>query len=113
MGYRQVRPAVLAYLTKNTNRPVHVDAIAEATGLTKDQVRGCMAGMIRNGDKGITTVNRATVWVFNPVPEPEPTTDPSAPVDFTGELFECVGHTRTGIILRGPSGSLYRATEME
>jgi len=100
----------MAYLLKHAGKPISALDMVRDTGLSLEQVQGQMRYIIADGHP-VTVITRAQLWKYDPEPETE--TEPE-PEDVTGELFECIGRTRSGVpILRDGHGVLYLARVMD
>jgi hypothetical protein len=109
-GMQPVRSIILKVLTDLHGKPVHCDTIVARTDLSPVQVKAGMNHMIKDG-LPVEVIQPANVWIFRPDPAE---TESTAPSNRTGELWEVIGHAKSGaIILRDENGTLYRATEME
>ena len=100
----------MSVLTDMAGKPVHLDTIVKRTDLTKTQVQAAMNHAVKDG-LPITVISKATVWRLDALPE---SLKEDQPDNRTGEVWEVVGHTKSGmVLLRDEDGILYRATEME
>ncbi len=105
-----VRAMCLKVLTDLAGKPVHVDTLMERTNLSAVQIKAAMNHAVKDG-LPIKVISTATVWQFAGTVEPLKDDEPD---NRTGELWEVVGHTKSGMVmLRDEVGILYRATEME
>jgi hypothetical protein len=106
-----VRSIILKVLADLAGKPVHIDTIVQRTNLKPVQVKAGMNLAIKDG-LPIKVIQPANVWVFNP--EPEAPTESNTPANRTGEVWEVIGHAKSGApLLRDENGTLYRATEVE
>lgn len=104
-----VRASCLKVLTDLVGQPVHVDTIVERTNFTPTQVKASLNHMVKDG-LPIEVINKSVVWKFVGEVETEAT---AAPANRVGELWEVVGHVKSGILIRDESGVIYVAKEME
>lgn len=105
-----IRPIVVAYLLKHAGKPVTALDMARDTGLTLEQIQGQMRYIIADG-LPVQVITRAQIWKYEPESETAPEPEPE---DVTGELFECIGRTRSGTpVVRDGNGVLYLAQVMD
>lgn len=124
MGHRvPVRAKLVEFWMNNPRKPVNVDKIAEAIGMTREQVQVGMNNMMSNNVlPGIRRIVAGHTWSYEPESVPErpaestrTQTPASTPRRRRGapRTFEEVGETRDGaLIIKGSNGALYRAEEL-
>lgn len=110
MGSSLTRPAVLGYLIKHPGELVSLADLMQVTGFSATQIQSQMRNLIAE-DYPLTVIARAQIWKYTGDAKPELKDD--GPDNRVGEVWEVVGHTKSGVILRDEFGTLYRTTEME
>lgn len=112
---KNVQPEVLRYLIQRTGEICFLRDMTSALGFDEKQIQSAI-GHLKDKGNPIKTESRGQSWVYIPngpsvpgITEPEPSTGSR-----NGELFECIGQTKTGKpLVRGDDGVIYVATELE
>jgi hypothetical protein len=88
----------MAYMAKNSGKPVTLEDLRNATGFTATQVQSQMRNLIKDGQP-ITALVKAQMWKYEPTTEPEPEPVNPDERDVTNIVYEGIGRTGAGAII--------------